>query len=285
MSLYRIGLSNSRIIKRTFYVDEVPTSADAGVSVTITKLNGSAAATGAATLLSTGVYEILGGASATLETLVIQWVGTFGGIVRVEYDYIEIVGGQAHLCTVAQVRNSKPALDTAKYLTDDIEASIAETEVEFEDICGQAFLPRFKRVKIDGNDDYTLALPDPLIRTVRAVSVNGVAYTSGQLANVEYGESGILSIHGGIWPFGRQNIIVEYEHGMDYPPTYLSTAAVLRARSRLGLTDSKIPYRAISFNTSEGGTYRLSMPGQNTTGIPEVDAALARNMYDGGGFA
>lgn len=284
MSLYRVGVSNTKTVSRTFTVNEVATDADSAMAFTVAKLNGTSVTSGNANHISTGVYSIPISLSS-LDTLVITWVGAFAGVVQVQYDYVEIVGGQAHLCSVSQVRNSKPALDTTKYTTADIEAAIVETECEFEDICGQAFLPRYKRVAVDGNDDYTIALPDPFIRTVRSVSVNGVAWTAGQLSNVEYGDSGILSIHGGIWMFGRKNIIFEYEYGHDYPSPYLATAAVIRSRSRLGLTDSKVPYRAMSYSSAEGGTYRLSMPGQTTTGIPEVDATLARNMFDGGGFA
>jgi hypothetical protein len=81
---------------------------------------------------------------------------------------------------------------------------------------------------------------------------------------------------GALWPAGLNNIIVEYDHGLDYPPEEIRQAGILRLRSLIGQTTSSVPDRATSYSVGDGGTYRLSTPSKQKTGIPDVDGPYER---------
>jgi hypothetical protein len=157
-----------------------------------------------------------------------------------------------------------------------------EVEQECERICRRAFVPRFNRVTLSGNDQDRLALNNrdgkgSELRAIRAVTVDGTAWSAGDIADLGFTDFGtIVRPAGALWPAGTGNIVVEYEHGLDFPPSELTQAAILRLRSRIAMPLSGIPDRATSFTVTEGGTFRLSMPGKQQTGVPDVDAVYER---------
>ena len=104
-----------------------------------------------------------------------------------------------------------------------------------------------------------------------------VALTAGQLAALTTTNDGSLRrTDGASWTAGNDNIVVEYEYGADSPPAELVTAALIRFRARLNLFRSGVPDRATSWSSAEGGTYRIELPSEWRTGIPEVDAVYSR---------
>jgi hypothetical protein len=148
-------------------------------------------------------------------------------------------------------------------------------------------VPRFARFLLDGSGTNELVVPDMQLRTCRAAKVaeraggTFTALTAGQIAAIAADESGVLIRDDGeVWPAGRANVIVEYEYGHDMPPEEIASAAKIRLRSRLGSTTSSVPDRALSFTAADGGVYRISTPGPQRTGIPDVDAAYLGNAHE-----
>lgn len=282
MPLIRVLVAASVTLSHTFYVDETPTDASGAVAVTVKRLDGSAVVSGNATSAGSGRYTYVLPGQPLVDALTVDWSGTVGGGARTERDMVEVVGG--YLFGLAEARAQPPPLDANRFPTATLAAKRIEVEQECEDICQVAFVPRFCRVALDGSGTDELVLPDVEVRALRAVSVSGTPWAPADVAAVGVSDAGVLTRPAGVWARG-QRVLVEYEHGMDYPPEYLRMAAMLRLRSRLTLTSTGIPDRAVTFTVTDGGTYRLSMPGRKQTGVPEVDAAYARATVDAGGFA
>ncbi len=155
--------------------------------------------------------------------------------------------------------------------------------MECEQICQRAFLPRYRRLVLDGNGTNDLILPINDVRTIRRASMADRAdetftdLTAGQLAALVVTDDGLLRrVDLDAWTLGDQNIVLELEYGLDQPPADLVAAAKTRLRSRLNLNKTGVPDRAMSFTIADGGTYRLSMPDAWQTGIPDVDAVYRR---------
>jgi hypothetical protein len=156
-------------------------------------------------------------------------------------------------------------------------------EDEFERICGQAFVPRYSRDVLSGPRRGPLRLRWPRLRRVLSVTVGGVAWSPSAVAEFGPDPLGLLR-HGGGWPYGVGNIVVEYEHGMDRPPTGIARVAKLRMKSLLLTGQSPLPDRAERISTTDAGTFTLAIASQESTGIPDVDAELQRHLSPRPGF-
>ena len=282
MALFRVLRASGATLTHTFRVGETATDATGAVAVAVTRLDGTPVQSGTATHPAgqTGRYDFALGPVGQLDALAVTWSGTVAGAARAEQDLVEVVGG--YLFELADLRaEHKP--DPTRYPTLVLEARRVVAEVECEDICGVAFVPRFKRVAVDSRCGQDLLLPDAEVRALRAVSVAGVAWSVAAVNAVQVSASGILTLTCAPWPTGR--VVVEYEHGLDGPPPDLVDAVMLRAASLLGRAGSAVPQRAITWSSAEGGTYRLALPGARKTGIPDVDGPYERHTLDVGGFA
>jgi hypothetical protein len=105
--------------------------------------------------------------------------------------------------------------------------------------------------------------------------VDTVALTSPELLELDLYQWGTVRRPQG-WVLGTdwRNVIVSYDHGYRHPPARISRAAMTLARYELISND--ISDRMIAFD-NDLGSVRLSVPGMNyPTGIPFVDATLAR---------
>jgi hypothetical protein len=283
MSLVRILRTAQVTLSHTFFVDETATDASGPVTYAFKRLDGTSVASGtAAHPGSPGVYTAVLPGQAELDTITLDWTGTIGGAAVTVRDFVEIVGG--FLFGLAEARAMRPPLSATTYPAATLAARRIEVEQECEAICRKAFVPRFARYLLDGSGTDELVLPDMQVRAVRsakvAVRAGGtfIALSVDQVAAVAPDASGVLvRDDGDVWPRGRKNVLVEYEHGLDYPPEEVRTAAMLRLRSRLGMGNTGVPDRAISFTVAEGGVYRLSTPGKDRTGVPDVDAAYLRH--------
>lgn len=297
----RVARTRAATLRHTFYVDETPTDSSTAVTVAVTDANGDAVASGGAVLAGAGEYTFALPAQADLSSLTVAWSATIGGADVVETGQVEIVGG--HLFSLAEGRASDQVLaDSTKYTTAQMAAARVEVEVECERICQRAFVPRYRRVVLDGTGTRDLLLPDGGDDLVAGILLRGVhlpvrsatvapragqasvALTAPQLAALAVTRDGLLRrTDGNTWTEGLSNVVLEYEYGSDAPPEDLKRAALVRFRSRLNIHRTGIPDRAVSYSAAEGGTYRLSMPGAASTGIPDVDAVYAR--YSRGGNA
>lgn len=287
--LTRVQRTAAAVLTHTFEVDEDPTDSTAPVTVAVTGPNGESVASGNATHGATGVYTFALNGQPNLTALMVAWSATIAGASVVEYDQVEIVGG--FFFSLREGRASDPSLaDPTKYLGSELVAKRLQVEQECERICDRAFVPRYARVVLDGTDSSAILLthPDPdrsaaHIRTIRAVKMapradeTFVAFTTAQLAALNVADDGTLRRLDGQWfTQGFGNVIVEYEYGLDAPPDELRDACLRRFRTRLTSRNSQVPDRASSFTSTDGGTYRLTLPGAYTTGIPEIDAEYAR---------
>jgi len=276
MSMSRVQATGKATLSHTFYIDETPTDPTGTVTCTVKRLDGTSVQTGSASIVGSGsgkVTFVFNGAD-TVDILSVDWVATISGDEVTVRDWVEIVGG--FYFGIAEARGKHSGLsNTTEYTSADLQETRIEVEQEADVITGQAFVPRFARVKVDGSGTSQLVMPWPLVRKVRSVTVDGVAWAQGQVDAVRFGDAGVLTLDG-LWPTGWDNVIVEFEHGHDYPPSGIKRAGILRMRSRLGWTRSGIPDRAVSFTVTPGGVYRLSTPGRNKTGVPDVDGEYER---------
>ncbi len=291
MSVVRVLVTTQVTLSHTFVVDEVPTDAAGDVTVTVKRLDGTTVAgptvadhpgTG------TGLYRYVLPAQPAVDVLTVDWSGSIGGATVTVRDIAEVVGG--FLFSSADARVEHKSLTTAAYPPELLARKRIWVEQECERLCGRAMVPRFARVACDGTGGPDLPMSGPLgpillLRAVRAVAVDGVAWSSEQLAEVIPRDSGLLRLRWGFWPIGQRNIIAEVEHGEDMPPVEVAEAALTRFRSALGTNKTNIPDRALSYTVMQGGVYRLATPTADTTGIPTVDAAYLGNRLDPGGFA
>jgi hypothetical protein len=283
MSLLRVQVTAQQTLTQEFRVDGVLTDCAGNVTCTLKRLDGTTVNTATASHPGLGTYTYVLPAQALLDSLTLDWSGSLAGAAVVVRDYVEIVGGFYFGLDEAK---TELGLNLTKYPYTTIARKRIETEQECEAITRQAWVPRFARYLLDGSGTDELVVPDMQLRVCRAAKVADraggtfTALTAGQVAAVAADESGVLiRDDGDTWPAGRANVIVEYEHGHDMPVEEIASAAKQRLRSRLGMTDTSVPYRAISFSAEAGGTYRLSTPGPRSTGMPDVDAAYLRHAH------
>ena len=272
-SLIRILQTTQVTVSHTFKVDETATDAAGSVTATVKRLDGTAVASGSATHGATGVYTYVPPASALLDAWTLDWAGTVAGAAIAVRDYIEQVGG--FYFDLAEAR-SVLSLDGNAYSTATLAAKRTQIEQECDAITFQSFVPRFTRVALSGNDTPYLGTPHGQLRTLRAVTVSGTAWSAPDVAAVGLGEAMLVRDSGAIWPRGTRNIVVEYEYGADYPPLEISEKAILRLRSTASTGKSNVPERALSFSIGDGGVYRISTPSRQRTGIPDIDAVYER---------
>ena len=275
MTLLRIQQTVQVTLTHTFVVGETPTAPTGTLEATVKR-----AADGTAISGSPFTYSVAGTecsfalpAQANLDILTVDWAGTVAGAALVARDTVEIVGG--FYFGLGEAR-TEFAL-AAAYTTEKLAAKRLEVEDECERICRRAFVPRFAYQTLTGSGTERLAVKHSELRTLRAVTVDGVAWATGDVSAVILSEHGVLRRPAGaLWPQDA-SIVVEYEHGLDFPPEEVKQASMLRLRSKLGLAKSNVPRNALSYTVQDGGTYRLTTPGRDSTGDPDVDAAYQRH--------
>lgn len=275
----------------TFYADETATSADGAVTVNIVKGDGSTLiSSGSTTNPSTGTYRyVLTAANNTeLQDLTLTWSGVFGGQAQSLVTNVEVVGG--FFFSLAEGRAADSSLaSTSSYTTAQLRDYRNEVEDEFERICNVSFVPRYHRTRLSGSGCPVVYIPrdrpHTKLRAIRSVRIysdatNYTTFSTDELALCTFTDGGrIERLDGGIFTAGRQNIVIEYEHGFDQPPLDIKRAAMMRLRYRANLSRGGVPDRATSYQVDGGGVFRLDQAGAWKTGIPEIDGPLARWSY------
>lgn len=255
-----------------------PAAASGTVTVKVTRADGAvvlAANTATQTDSSTvGRYTVAltGAETASLDLLTATWsvTGTPSKVTLVD-----VVG--AVYFTVAEARERVKSLVEDLYSDADIIDARRDVETEFEDICGAAFVPRFRRLNIDSTGTSYLQVPNTFLRAVREVTPpGGPTFDSGELATISTSISGELTYPAG-FPWFAEGIVA-IEHGLDRPPPAMKAVAFMRLRELLSLDDAGVEDRTTTY-TVNGVTYNLGGPGKRTTGNPLIDAVLARYDY------
>ncbi len=279
----RVARTMPATLEHTFVLDETGADAASGVTVTVTDANGAEVASGPATPQGDGRYTYVLPGQPQVAELTVSWAGTIAGAAVVESETVDVVG--ARYFTLAQGRASDADLaDEARYTTADLKIARDETEGEYEEITLRPYVARYRRAVLSGTGGWDLTLPDPAVRTIRAASIaprldeTFTALSGGELAALAVLPDGMLRrTDGQTWTYGTSNVVVEYEYcEPGGPPPDLIRAMLTRFRSRLNLNKSGIPDRASSYQSADGGVYRLSMPDEYATGIPDVDAVYSR---------
>lgn len=227
--------------------------------------------------------------TASLDLLAVTW--TVSGVTYPTV--VEIVGG--YYFTIAQARASDSALaNDTKFPTAELLGHRRDVEDEFEEICKVAFVPRYRRQRVDGRGDGSLLLPVGWPRRIVAVSDvaddgTTAAWSVGDVAGIRVDPSGsgsgVITSPVRPFPWGSLNVLIAWEHGYDRPPPEVRTAALTRLRHRATRPRSAIPDRAETFQIDGGTVYRLDSAGRTHTGIADVDAVLDRYSLDIPGIA
>lgn len=274
----RIHQGRSATLAHTFYTDGTATNPTPdSATVVITRQSDGTTLSGlSVTDTGTGTVSVTltPAQTALLDTLEVTYTATFGGQPQTFTDTVEVAGGFLfNLSDLIAVKPSNLTWTTAQMLQ--MRTLVEET---IEDLCERAFVPRYRQEVVNGDGTASLMLARPDIRTIRSITADGTAYTSGQLATVAFSPSGILTDTGASFTSGFQNVTVGYEHGLSHAPARVRQAALLLARSLL--VKGPVDDRALGQATAGGEfSFGLATPGRGGSwvGIPEVDAAI--DMY------
>ena len=230
-----------------------------------------------------GVYQVAvtPAQTATLDVLTATWTDSAAPSAARSTEH-EVVGG--YLFTIGDVYelNGMQGYDRSAVI-----ARRNEVEDECEWICDVAWVPRYRRITVDGSGTIELVTGVRRIRRVRAVTVYpvaggvGTALTAGQIAGlVPFPDGTIRRTDGDVWTSGFGNVVVEVEHGFDGPPADLKAAAAARCQDLLLNPDSQVPMRARAYTDNQSGfSYEIDVPDKMSTGIPRVDAVYRRRSF------
>lgn len=226
-------------------------------------------------------YTLTTTETANLDVLRFVWTGNWGQAGEKVTTYCEVVGG--FLFTIGDARALTALQSASTYPDAAILAMRTVAEQAIEDACGIAFVPRYRRETLSGTGGTRMLLSQTKVRSIRAVTVDGTAYTAGELAEVS-AYAGRAIYRAGGFTYGTANVVVAYEHGHSYPPARIGRAALMLAKR--WLVDGPIDDRATSLIT-EDGTFALVTPGVRGafTDVPEVNAAIQQYGRSGVGIA
>lgn len=285
--------TGSYVFESLYYDDGgVHQNVTAPVSLTILDGAGATVYTGTPTLHAGHLDATI--PVATLpkyDTYEFIWTGTITSTTVIWVEEVELVGG--YLFEISDLRTMDRAFaDTTKYPTDALRVvrDAVEEVIEGARAAQVAFVPRGARVKVDGSSpdlsraynpilyggDYRgLKVPDFEVSEIYSVTVNGISFSSQDIAAIQVADNYLWRPAGSAypaWSFGHNNIELHYVHGFARTPKRIRQAALMLAREYLVKSD--IPGRATA--TSIGDQlFRLSIAGRDgVTGLPEVDAAI-----------
>jgi hypothetical protein len=268
----RVLVNTPATLSATFYDGE--TVIDPGVTtITVTRADGTAVATGAATAgagAAARTYTLA--AQTRLDHLTATWTAADG--LRKVTTRHEVAGG--FYATLPEIRGLDALANVTKYPTAKLEAARIQAEDRFEDATGVAWVPRHRRDVLSGTASTRLLLTRRPPRSLIAVTIDA---TAANVATFRLYPEGTIERFSGI-TFPREasggggNVIVEYVHGEDAPPHDLRQAFLVYVRYLILDTTSRIPDRATGI-TTEFGTIQFASATDRPTLLPEVDAVLA----------
>lgn len=261
-------------LSNTWYENGV--AVDPGVvTIGITGADGSEIVAAGTATTGTGVgargYTLPAGETGQLDRLKITWTSPSKGAA---VEYIDIAGG--FLFSLSEAL-ADPALSNQSPAS--LAAARTAAEEAIERACGVAFVPRYSRETVNGNDRIRIRLGWSKIRTIRAVSVDGSAYGPSDLALVKPMLSSIDFAR--TWPLGIHNIVVDYEHGFDGPPAEVSRAALRLAKHRITQAAGVgFDERVVRAQAGEESFTFASPSRYGGFGLPEVDSVVSAYRYN-----
>ncbi|MGH9168730.1 MAG: hypothetical protein ACRD02_12985, partial [Acidimicrobiia bacterium] len=221
-----------------------------------------------------GLYDItiLPANAATLDVYDVEWtalISTTNEKRRTQYEVVE-----RFLFEISELREFNSQVTVGKYSSPKVARAREIAQETFETQCGVAFRPRGRRASLEGSGGQELLMGDLFPRKVVSGAIDDVALSSADLTDLELADWGVATRkERGIWPRGAQVDLV-YEYGMDQAPAEVKRECMVLAGALL--ISSATPDRAVSMSTA-GETFALSVAGRDgPTGIPSVDAVIAR---------
>lgn len=273
-------------IQITFYDGETATDSSTLPTIEVVRDDGTevvAAGTSTTDEAGTGIYSYVlnPGHTADLDRLTARWTATIGSSVTLTTT-VEVVG--AFYFSLAELRAMPNLSDTAKYTTAELTTARDWITDLIDREVGTSFVARYARDTQDGSGTDEMILSTPYPSAVASVKVDGVAFTSEELADLHIYSDGRLVRDSGSFATGKRNVDIRYEAGLAVCPEDLKRAALVAARHRLLRNENSqgTPAGARSVAT-DVGTFSLSFPGPNhPTGIDEVDEVIMayKQRYD-----
>lgn len=279
------AVQNREYVARLRVDDEGGTlvNADTTPTLTVTRADGTTVTPGAVTSDGTGVYKATVPAQASLTRLTLSWTATVSGATRTVTEVVSVQAARA--------------VELWRYREDAELASLSATALQrladvvedwFRDALNFPLAEEYFSVTFrQHRDTSSLLVPGVLYPvTVEAVSINDVALTAPEIADVrvvgtllERGVTADPFLTGGsrwAWPEGLYTVSGTCGPRDDWTsvPEDLKRAAVTLARyvSR----GSNYPERARQIAT-DGALITLSTPSPDRpTGLPDVDGAVGR---------
>lgn len=132
--------------------------------------------------------------------------------------------------------------------------------------------------RVTGTDLDYLRLENAYVRDITAITVDGVAYDAGQIAELYVEDGYLFAASSSTWPStSRGNVVVTYTYGYTTtPPADLKQAMLRGARQWVLTTDqwSGADSRATSISNEYGNVQLTVASEERPTGIPDVDATI-----------
>lgn len=275
--LERIQQLTPGTLQQQWYEDGV--AVDPGtVTIGITRADGTvlvAAGTGTSGAgTNPRTYSLTTTHTALLDRLTVTWTSTGKGTLT---SYLEVAGG--FVFSLSELVAQKPGNLT--WSTAQMVAMRTTVETAIEQHYGTALVPRYRLETVNAGDG-TLQLKAP-IQAIRSITVDGTAYTAGQLAAVTFSPgNGFVYLNGwyGCTRWRPGNVTIGYEYGEPHPDPRVRQAAVRLARQ--WLVNGPIDDRALGAASPDGGfSFGLATPGRNGSvfGMPELDSIVMSSPY------
>lgn len=270
----RIVRGSPGTLSMVYTVNDVPTDLDAPPTLSVTRIDGSVAASGTSNRTDLGSYAYTLPPESQLSPLTVTWSGLLSTVAVSVETYAEIVGGEYF--SIQELRDYDAVLqNTTKYTTAKLQAARLNAESDIEGLCNRAFVPRGYRENLVGNGTCSLWLsrPDPI--RLFALTVNGEDWSDRTFTRPD-DNLRVINLDSGVWP-SCSKIVIYYEYGTLTPPVRIANAAKKLAKYRVVGDQSRIDERATVMTIPDFGTFSLATPGiqaASLTGIPEVDIVL-----------
>jgi hypothetical protein len=198
----------------------------------------------------------------------------------------EVVGGT--IGSIAELIASQKTLGAESV------PAVLQARSEVEDMFTNALrrspLPRFYRERCSGRDMRGLLVTWPDVHRVIWCRLYEDTIASTPLTGPEVvavvedpvGSGVLVRTDGNVWPWGRANVEVAYEHGYRSMPADLRSKMHHAVRAQVTGNKTGISDRAMSYSPPEGGNVVLATPGLSiwVTGIPGIDECIKRYRFD-----
>lgn len=219
----------------------------------------------------------------TLDDLTVKVSATVNGLATHQTFTVEVVG--SHYVTLGALREEPQLSDSSRY-PDTLLAEIRdEVEGYVEEAANVAFVPRYGTETHTGDATNTLVLRHNRVRTVTAVSIDGV---DQPVSDFELLDGDVLHRKSGLSYTWADPIVVKFTHGYDRPPTKLVREIRMAIRSVALARGAQAPSDRLWEQTADGLTVRFSTADFGAgrfTGQLNLDAAIHAYGYARLGFA